>query len=175
VDSLARFVAEPVFSVTSDQDVADLVAFLLAFSGGDLPVGSLQSSLEALGPRGQDAHAAVGVQATVASPGPDALADALLALSVSGAVDLVVKGRVGGVPRGWVHRRGSAVFDSDVDGESISPALLRATAAPGSELTYTAVPLGLGTRLGVDRDEDGFGDRTEELAGSDPTDPLSRP
>ncbi|MFM7298040.1 MAG: hypothetical protein ACKO4Q_12575, partial [Planctomycetota bacterium] len=37
VDSLERFVTEPIFSVTSDQMVADLVAFLLAFSGSDLP------------------------------------------------------------------------------------------------------------------------------------------
>jgi mono/diheme cytochrome c family protein len=40
VDSLARFVAEPLFRVRSDQEVADLVAFLLAFSGGDLPAGT---------------------------------------------------------------------------------------------------------------------------------------
>ena len=39
VDSLARFVSEPLFTVASDQDVADLVAFLLAFSGGGSPVG----------------------------------------------------------------------------------------------------------------------------------------
>jgi hypothetical protein len=37
------------------------------------------------------------------------------------------------------------------------------------------VPLGLGRRLGIDRDEDGFGDRTEVEAGTSPTNALSHP
>jgi hypothetical protein len=40
VDSIARFLSEPVFSVTSDQQIANLVAFLMSFSGSDLPLGS---------------------------------------------------------------------------------------------------------------------------------------
>ena len=39
VDTLERFVSEPVFTVTGNQMVADLVAFMLAFSGSDLPQG----------------------------------------------------------------------------------------------------------------------------------------
>ena len=50
-----------------------------------------------------------------------------------------------------------------------------ASAAPGSELTYTVVPVGTGTRYGVDRDEDGHLDRDELDAGSDPADPDSTP
>jgi hypothetical protein len=37
------------------------------------------------------------------------------------------------------------------------------------------VPVGLGTRLGRDRDEDGFGDRTEIEAGSSPVNQGSSP
>jgi YVTN family beta-propeller protein len=40
VDSLERFVDEPVFSVQSDQQTADLVAFMLSIGGSDLPPGS---------------------------------------------------------------------------------------------------------------------------------------
>jgi hypothetical protein len=42
-------------------------------------------------------------------------------------------------------------------------------------LTYTVVPKDSGYRLGVDQDRDGYGDRTEVLAGSNPEDPLDTP
>src|SRR5262249_26352332 len=45
----------------------------------------------------------------------------------------------------------------------------------GQELTYTCVPRGAGVRSGVDRDEDGFYDRDELDAGSDPADAASFP
>ena len=46
---------------------------------------------------------------------------------------------------------------------------------PGFELTFTAVPLGTELRLGVDRDGDGFLDRDELDAGSDPASSFSVP
>jgi hypothetical protein len=59
---------------------------------------------------------------------------------------------------------------------SIAPRELRQlTATPGQALTYTCVPPGEGERIGVDRDEDGFLDRDELDAGSDPADPASTP
>jgi hypothetical protein len=58
---------------------------------------------------------------------------------------------------------------------SLTPAALLALAAQGSELTYTLVPIGTRTRLGIDRDLDGFRDRDELDAGSDPSDPTSVP
>jgi len=48
-------------------------------------------------------------------------------------------------------------------------------AGPGAELTFTAVPSGSEVRIGVDRDEDGFFDRDELDAGSNPADPVSTP
>jgi hypothetical protein len=42
-------------------------------------------------------------------------------------------------------------------------------------VTYTCVPLGSGTRIGVDRDGDGFWDGDERDAHSDPADPSSTP
>ncbi len=53
--------------------------------------------------------------------------------------------------------------------------LRRQAATAGQELTYTCVPPGSGVRIGIDRDEDGFPDRTEIEAGSDPADPNSVP
>ena len=42
-------------------------------------------------------------------------------------------------------------------------------------LTLTAVPLGSGWRVGVDRDGDGYADGDEIANGSDPEDPSSTP
>jgi hypothetical protein len=80
------------------------------------------------------------------------------------------------VQRGWL-RTGGGSFQSDRVGEPLlTDAQLRAHAAtPGQERTYHCVPPGSGTRIGLDRDEDGFFDRDEIDAGSDPADPSSTP
>jgi len=82
--------------------------------------------------------------------------------------DLVVKGNVAGEARGWVLQGSN--FRSDRASEALlTDAQLRALAATaGQELTYTCVPPGSGTRAGIDRDLDGFYDRTELDAGTDP-------
>ena len=93
-----------------------------------------------------------------------------------GECDLVVKGTVAGEARGaWLTP--AAAFQTDRAGEALlTDAALRALAATaGQELTYTCVPPGSGARIGVDRDEDGFFDRDELDAGSDPADPTSFP
>jgi hypothetical protein len=117
--------------------------------------------------------------------------------------DVIVKGSVGGVERGWYLD--GADFSDDVGG-TISDASLRLLAASEGPLTYTAVPPGSGYRAGIDRDEDwllngvetntgvfvdendtgtdpalrdtdgdGFDDGFEVVRGTDPTDPLSFP
>ncbi len=180
VDSIARFVAEPVFNVQSNQDIADLVAFMLAFSGSDLPQGSTNVfALEPPGTASKDSHAAVGRQTTLltaagAPPAQLQLIADLEALADSTEIGLVVKGRVGGVERGY-HYLAFDVYQSDRAAETISAAALRALAAPGAELSYTAVPYGTQVRIGVDRDRDGFFDRDERDAGTDPSDPTSYP
>ena len=50
-----------------------------------------------------------------------------------------------------------------------------ALAGPGTPLTFPAVPPGSAVRIGVDRDEDGFFDRDELDAGTNPADPDSTP
>lgn len=180
VDSLARFVAEPIFTVQSDQDVADLVAFMLAFAGSDLPQGTTNPlALEPPGTASKDTHAAVGTQTTLISvagapPGQMQLLADLEALADAGAIGLVAKGVAGGEGRGYAYL-GFGLYQSDRAGQTIGADALRALAAPGAELTYTAVPSGTQTRLGVDRDGDGALDRDELDAGTDPADPASYP
>ena len=101
----------------------------------------------------------------------------LIARADAGDCALVVKGVRAGQARGWLYRPASGQFQSDRASEPLlNEASLRAQAGTaGQELTYTAVTPGSGTRIGIDRDEDGFFDRTELDAGSDPADPASIP
>jgi len=175
VDSLARFVAEPLFNVASDQDVADLVAFMLSFAGGDLPQGTTQGLSEPPGVPGLDTHAAVGQQVHYTGDGSATIAE-LLAMADAGAIDVIVKGVAAGENRGWMYDRSTGRLLSDRDAEPLlSPATLQALAGQAAPQVWTAVPFGLGTRLGIDRDEDGFGDATEADAGSSPTSQGSTP
>jgi YVTN family beta-propeller protein len=180
MDTPERFVAEPAFDVTSDQDVADLIAFLLCLSGSDLPAGSPTQPLEPPGTPGRDTHAAVGRQTTLTSQAsaPAAqlewIAD-VIALAQAGEIGLVVHGRYGGAPRGFLWDESKQRFQSDLKVQAVSDVVLLSAAQPGSELTFTAVPFSERRRLGVDRDLDLVFDRDEVLAGTDPADPLSVP
>jgi hypothetical protein len=74
--------------------------------------------------------------------------------------DLVVKGAIGGKPRGWVGD-GAALpqFVPDDGGPAVALADLRALATvPGQALTFTCGTPGSGRRAGIDRDRDGVPD-----------------
>ncbi len=177
VDSLERFVAEPVFTVSSDQMVANLTAFLLAFSGSDLPQGLPTTLLEPPGGKSKDSAASVGLQTTVldgsAIPAEQAaLLATMKSLADTGKVGLVVKGRQAGLARGYAYL-GGGLLQSDRAQERPTIAALQAAAAAGSELTWMIVPRGTQTRIGIDRDLDGCLDRDELDGGSDPADPAS--
>ncbi len=177
VDSLARFVSEPAFLVNNDQEVADLVAFMLCFSGSDLLNGSSSNQLLLPGPPSKDARASVGRQVTIDTPTPDSATNNLLGQMVAqaqaGKVGLVARARVNGLARGYAYSGG--VFLADRAGESLTQAQLVALAGPGSEVTFTVVVLGTQMRLGLDRDGDGFRDRNELDVCADPADALSVP
>ncbi|MBL8877695.1 MAG: hypothetical protein JNG88_01140 [Phycisphaerales bacterium] len=174
VDSLARFVSEPVFRVNNDQEVADLVAFILSLSGSDLPAGSTTNIFIPPGTASKDSHAAVGRQTTVvdyssAPPAQVSLINNLVSHANSNKIGLIAKASLNDEPRGWVFI-GSSTFQSDRAAETISLINLLALAAPGAELTLTAVPFVARTRMGIDRDADGFYDADEIDACSDPAD-----
>lgn len=179
VDSIERFVAEPVFNVVSDQEIANLTAFMLAFSGSDLPLTGTNVALQPPGTLSKDSRAAVGRQTTMLDATSAPVDQILLILSMVtqadlGKVGVIAKGVVDGVPRGYAYA-GGGVFQSDLAAETETTTNMLLLAIPGGEVTFTVVPLGSETRLGIDRDEDGFYDR-DELAGcSDPADPLDVP
>lgn len=144
---------------TGDTQRRDLEAFLMSTDTGLKPIVGQQTTLR------ESNGSTVGTRI-----------DLLITRATAGDCDLVVKGNGAGQPRGWV-RQSSGTFRSDRASEAaLSDASLRALAAvPGQSLTYTAVPPGSGQRIGIDRDEDGYFDRDEIDAGSDPADALSVP
>ena len=176
VDTVTRFIQNG-FDFTSDQQTADLDAFLLSFSGSDLTAGSLTDRNRSPGVASLDTPAAVGRQITVNNSNGVALITNMIALANSSTsrVDLIVKGFEGGLARGWFYNRTNGLFQSDRIAETESPTALRALAAAGAEQTYTVVPRGTGWRMGIDRDADGYPDRDELDYGSDPANPLSIP
>jgi YVTN family beta-propeller protein len=178
VDSLARFVSPPNFQFNTDQEIADIIAFLLSVSGELGSGGPTGNPLRPPGTAGRHTHAAVGAQVTFRTGTPPAAdtarLDQMIALADAGAVGLIAKGRHLGLARGYRYG-GANLFQSDRLLESVTRATLTAQAGSGSELTFTVVPLGAETRLGVDRDSDGAFDRDELDQGGDPADARIKP
>jgi YVTN family beta-propeller protein len=158
VDTTFRFHRANVFSNTVT-DAQNLEQFMLQFDSNLAPIVGQQVTL-------------TSTNSAVAGP----RIDLLIARAAANECDLVVKGTISGLQRGAV-RLASGQFRTDRASEALlTDAQVRALAATaGQELTYTCVPPGNGTRIGVDRDEDGSLDRTEIDAGSDPADPASVP
>ncbi len=178
IDSLARFVNR-FQGIRNDQDLADLVAFLLSLSGGELPQGEETNANRLPGSVGQDSHAAVGRQITLGKTPARGSEEAIrlgemIRLASDGKVGLVAKGMRKGIPRGYTYV-GLDVFQSDRAMEQLHAADLESTAGVGSEITYTVVPAGTEGRIGIDRDDDGFLDRDELDFCGDPADPESMP
>jgi hypothetical protein len=172
-DSLVRFLQLSfATSHPTDQSTADMIALLLSMSGSDFAPTALPEGVPS-----KDVPAAVGRQLTLAQPARTPHLEAMLGLAEtgSGRVDLVAKGVVNGVARGWWYDVSKGWFQSDRAAERQTVDELVALIGPGGEMTFTVVARGTAQRIGVDRDEDGFFDRDELDAGSDPVDATSIP
>lgn len=151
-DGLVNFFHIPNFTGFSDgekgeQERRDIISYVFSFS--------------------TDTHAAVGAQVTLDGANNDDATirgrlDTMLALADRGDVGLVAKGRFAGQRLGYVYV-GNGAFDSDrsIDG-AISVEAVRALAGPGSEITFTLVPLGTQRRMGIDRDANGIRDGDQQ-------------
>ncbi|HEY2387453.1 MAG TPA: hypothetical protein VGK30_10860 [Candidatus Binatia bacterium] len=162
-DTIFTFLQRPLFTFPAgapgDAERHDIEAFLMAFP--------------------TDTYPAVGVQLTVdgSNKTQQAVIDqiaAMTALADTGVVGLVAKGVVGGAVRGYAYVAGNG-FQSDRAAEVTTPDALRTGAAAGNEVTFTVVPTGTETRIGIDRDSDGAYDGDEIDAGTDPADASSFP
>jgi len=159
VDSVFDFLQAGVFQFPDDTVRRQVEQFVLAYDSNLAPIVGQQVTLS-------DTNAA-----TVAPR-----IELMIARASLGECDLTVKGNIGAEQRGW-YRQAGGMFRSDRAAEPLlsDPSLRGAAATSGQDLTYTCVPPGSGVRVGVDRDEDGYFDRDELDAGSDPANALSVP
>lgn len=174
VDSLTRLLQDG-FAVNDDQQTADAIAFLLAFTGSDLPEPAIGDPNRGPGLPGKDVQAGVGLQ-TVQT---NSASSSRLLFMMSAArtvppnrVELIVRGIKEGKTRGWLMR--GPIFVSDRNETNTTAAILELASA-ATPLTFTFVPLGSGQRLALDRDGDGFFNQIEIEAGSDPANPDITP
>jgi DNA-binding beta-propeller fold protein YncE len=162
VSTIFLFLSAPVFAFNNNTERQNVEQFCLSFDTGLRPAVGQQVSATA---------------ATFNDANVTGRINLLVARDEANDCDLIVKGNLGGEARGWLYQDASNLFVSDRGSESpISEAVLRGQAASASqERTYTCVPPGSGTRIALDRDLDGFFDRTELDAGTDPADPFDFP
>jgi YVTN family beta-propeller protein len=168
VDTLFRFFRANVFSgifpssigtgFESDNQRRQVEAFVMAMDSNLAPIVGQQVTL-------------TSSNASVAAPRISLLiARANAAYPVLGfpnarECDLVVRGTVGGVARGWLLSGSN--FTPDNGGAAVTDSALRALAqTAGQELTYTCVPPGSGNRIGLDRDEDGVRNGVDNCAAA---------
>jgi hypothetical protein len=79
--------------------------------------------------------------------------------------DLVVKGTIGGVAKGWEYEPAAGTFRPDDGSANVSDTALRSLATTaGQELTFTCATPGAGLRAGIDRDRDTVLDGVDNCA-----------
>ena len=162
VDTLFRFVSGAVFNFPSDTERRQMEAFLLQMDEDLAPIVGQQVTLDA-------------TNAVVAAPRIDLLEQraaapftSLLLGGTTTECELVVKGRTGGTPHGWL-RLPNGLFQRDDDPARtalIDDATLRGLAAAEGPLTYTCVAPGSGVRVAIDRDLDGVLDGLDNCPGN---------
>ncbi len=160
IDTIFRFFTANVFDNTGavgfdgpaggDVKRRQMERFMLAFDTDLAPIVGQQVTLDSTNSVAVDARINLLI----------ARAQSVFVSKVLGGVarecDLVAKANIAGEARGWVMNL-IGNFVSDMASEApITDGALRALAATaGQEITYTCVPPGSGTRVGIDRDEDG--------------------
>jgi YVTN family beta-propeller protein len=143
VDTLERFHNAALFDFSlsgADPNVLrkQMVQFMFAFDSNLKPVVGQQITL-------------TNTNASVAG----SRISLLIARAAAGDADLIVKYTKAGGKRG-AHRLSDGTFKTDTAAEStLTDSQLRNLAlTTGQEITYTAVPVGAGIRMSIDRDED---------------------
>ena len=161
ISTVFIFLHAQVFTFQTDTQRRNVEAFVLSMDTGLRPIVGQQMSL---------------TPATVNDTTVTGRIDLLIARDDAGDCDLVVKGIINGEARGAVYV-GNNNFQPDRNSDAVisKTALRNLAAANGQEQVYTCVPPGSGIRIGVDRDLDGFFDRTELDQGTNPADPASFP
>lgn len=147
--SVSSFLNTLVFLQINASQRDQLEQFVLAFPSDLNPIVGQQVTVTPANMAQSDVQARLALmvqRALVTSPRPEC--------------ELVAKGVLGGRSRGWVMN-GSQVFvpDRSTDAPLSLAALTNASKAEGANLTFTCVPPGNGTRMGISRKGNGVLDR----------------
>ncbi|MFW2386923.1 MAG: hypothetical protein ACN4G0_01200 [Polyangiales bacterium] len=152
-------------TTTPGGGVDQLTAFMMAFDTDLAPIVGQQATLSDSSGTDIDDRITLLIQRAEASftlPPADLGGSAIAAHEC----DLVVKGVIGGEQRGWLYDRTTDLFDPDTVGEpSLDRVQLEALVVPGEPLTFTCVPPGAGTRMGLNRDGDSKLDGDDSYPG----------
>ncbi|ARN72870.1 putative Ig domain-containing protein [Oceanicoccus sagamiensis] len=157
------FLGAPVF-VLNGNDADDLESFMLAFDSDLAPVVGQQVTLTA-----SNANA-VNQRLNLLIDSDSAPFASLVLGGQTVQCDLIAKGHVGGVARGW-ELESSGLFRDDTN-NTITEAELRSLANTEGPITFTCAPPGSGTRMGINRDQDNFLDGLDNCPGVDNDDQL---
>lgn len=163
VDGVETFLGSGVFALTT-QEEQDLTQFILAFDTDIAPIVGQQVSISPGNFSGTDVNDRITLIDTRAAAAFDSK---ILGGTVT-ECDVIAKTVEGGVEKGYARQIGGMYLPDD-NGAAISEALLRAKADPAGAaqtITYTAVPPGSGTRMGIDRDEDTLLNGVESNSGT---------
>jgi YVTN family beta-propeller protein len=162
--STAGFGFQPDGTFDSTQNLSrddNMMAFMYAFNGSYpyTPAG-LNSTNTAV-----DSHAAVGRQVTLSgSVTYDPMLAQIQALADTNAIDLIASGCVSNERRGYVYVGNGQYADDRAQVWTL--AQMKAFAAGGSPITFTAVRRGTGYVLGIDQNDDGTLDGTAGATGT---------
>ncbi|MFT4519319.1 MAG: YVTN family beta-propeller protein [Halioglobus sp.] len=149
IDTVNSFLKAGAFNLTNAQeDVSS--AFAFEFPTDLAPIVGQQTTLSV------DRQVATNLRVSLLLARSKASFTSLVLGGLVNECDLIVKGSVGGVARGWVRESGDD-FRSDIN-DVIADASLRALSLSEGPLTYTCVPPGSGVRMGINQDEDNFFD-----------------
>jgi hypothetical protein len=141
--TLQVFLSRPVFTLIRNNTKIknDLAAFVQCFDTGTAPAVGYTRTL-----------VATNVNTTVVS-NDWSLLEAQAALT---NIDLIAKGTLDGKPHGLLYQPLSAKYRSDTTNlGGLTRSQLATKVLAGDKLTIIGVPPGSGTRMGIDRDEDG--------------------
>ncbi|MHC4109008.1 MAG: YncE family protein, partial [Planctomycetota bacterium] len=163
VDTVFNFLSAAVFTLTNAEQ-RDLEQFVLAAPTDLAPIVGQQVTI---GPGNfgvtdvNDRITLIDTRAGIS------FESKMLGGSVT-ECDVIAKTVAGGIEKGYVRQSGGSYLPDD-NGPAISEAALRAKANPVGDaqtITFTAVPPGSGTRMGIDRDEDTLRNGVETNTGT---------
>ena len=158
IDTLFRFFQSTVFNPNlgvgfdgGDPQRRDMEAFMLAFPSDLAPIVGQQVTIDATNESATRPRLDLfQVRANVPFPskllGPGAT-----------ECDLIAKGVLDGLPKGWLYLPGGNDFAAD-DGTTIDIDALVELAVTEAPITFTCAPPGSGPRMGLDRDGDSIPD-----------------